>query len=89
MTISKEPIRWKLEIDGMVVEQDMEFNYLNVNTTSSGNLVKVIKTQAQKAAKMVDCLDDLVWGKNIRERKQNQQYVKELYARLWHMHQKQ
>jgi len=29
----------------------MEFNYLGVNITSSGNLVKEIKTQAQKATK--------------------------------------
>ena len=48
--VSKEPVRCKLEINGRIVEQVMEFNYLGVNVTSSGNLVKEIKTQAQKAA---------------------------------------
>ena len=51
MTISKEPIRCKLEIDGRMVEQIMEFNYLGVNIISSGNLVKEIQTEAQKAAR--------------------------------------
>jgi hypothetical protein len=36
----------------------MEFNYLDVNIASSGNQ---IKTQAQKAARMAGCLNDLVW----------------------------
>ena len=31
MTISKETVRWKLEIDGRIVEQDVEFKYLGVN----------------------------------------------------------
>ena len=51
MTISNEPLRCKLEIDGRMVEQVMEFSYLGVNITSSGNLVKEIKTQAQKISK--------------------------------------
>ena len=38
-----------------------EFNYLGVNITCSRNLVKEIKTQAQKAARMTGCLNDLVW----------------------------
>jgi hypothetical protein len=37
-----------LRIDVKMVEQVMEFNYLRLNITSSGNLVKVIKTQAEK-----------------------------------------
>ena len=43
-TISKEPLRCKLEIDGMIVEQVMEFNYLGVNVAISGNLVNGIKS---------------------------------------------
>ena len=35
MTISKDPIRFKLEINDRIVEQVMEFNYLAVNITSS------------------------------------------------------
>ena len=48
MTTSKEPLRCKLEIDGRMVEQFMKFNYLGVNIASSRNLVKEIKTKAQK-----------------------------------------
>jgi hypothetical protein len=44
MTISKEPICCKLEINSRMVERIMEFIYLGVNITSSGNLVKQIKT---------------------------------------------
>ena len=40
MTVSKEPLCCKLETDGKMVEQVMQFNYLGVNITSSGNLVK-------------------------------------------------
>ena len=59
MTVRKEPIRCKLKIDGRMVEQVMEFNYLGVNITSSGNLLKEIKTQAQKAARVAGCWNDL------------------------------
>ena len=38
-TIIKEPICCKLKIDDRMVEQVMEFNYLNVNVTSPGNMV--------------------------------------------------
>ena len=60
MAISKEPLRCKLEINGRMVEQVMEFNYLGVKITWSDNIVKEIKTQAQKAAGMTACLND--WG---------------------------
>ena len=46
MNISKELIRCKLKIDGRMVEQVMEFNYLDANITNSGNLITEIKTQA-------------------------------------------
>ena len=49
--MSKEPIRCKLEVDGRMVEQVMEFYCMGVNITSSGNLVKEIITQAQKSSK--------------------------------------
>ena len=38
----------------------MEFNYLGVNITSSGNLVKEIKTQAQKSARVSS------WGNKLK-----------------------
>ena len=58
MTISNEAICCKLEIDGRMTEQVMEFNNLGVNITSSGNLVKYIKTQAQKSARVAGCLNN-------------------------------
>jgi hypothetical protein len=39
----------------------MEFNYFCVNITSSRNLVKEIKTHAQKAARVAGYLNYLVW----------------------------
>ena len=74
MTISKEPICSKLELDGKMVEQEMGFNYLGVNNTSSGNLVKEIKVQAQKAARVVGCLNDLVRKRKYTRKKQNKIY---------------
>ena len=59
--ISSPYLRCKLEIDGRVVEKVIEFKYLGVNITSSGNLVKEIKIQAQKAARVAGYLNDLVW----------------------------
>ena len=50
MVISKEPLHIKLEIDGRMVEQVMQFNYLGVNITSSGNLLKESKAQAARVA---------------------------------------
>ena len=50
-----------MEIDGTMVEQVMEFNYLDVNIVSLGNLAKEIKTQAQKAAGVTGCLNNLLW----------------------------
>ena len=44
MIISKEAIRCKLETDGTIVEQFVEYNYFGANITSSGNLVKYIKS---------------------------------------------
>ena len=42
MTISKEPICCKYEIDANMVEQDMEFKHSGVNITISENLLKEI-----------------------------------------------
>jgi hypothetical protein len=65
LSISEETIRYKLEIDGRIIEQVIEFNYLVVNMTSSGNLVKEIKTKTQKAARVAACLNDLVWRNKL------------------------
>ena len=60
MTINKETIRSKLNNNGSRVEHVMDFNYLGVNINSSENLLKEMKTQAQKAAGVAGCLNDLV-----------------------------
>ena len=44
-----------------MIEQVMEFMYLGVNIASSGNLIRDIKIQAQKAARVAGCLNALVW----------------------------
>jgi hypothetical protein len=57
-----------LEVDGRMVEQVMKFNYLGVNINNSRNLVKEIKIQTQKAARVAGCLNYLVWrNKYIRK----------------------
>jgi hypothetical protein len=43
-----------LEIDGWMAGKVIKFNYLGVNATSSGNLVREIETQAQNAARVAD-----------------------------------
>jgi hypothetical protein len=53
----------------------LDFNALSVHITSSGNLVKEIKTQAQKAARVVGCLNDLIWrSKYIRKERKSKTY---------------
>ena len=47
-TLSKKPLLNKFQIDGRMIEQVIKFCYLGVNITSSGNLVKEIKTQTQE-----------------------------------------
>ena len=44
-----------------MVEKVMEFKYLSVNNTISGNLVKVTITQDHKAAGVASCLNNLGW----------------------------
>ena len=71
MTISKVPLRCKLEIDGRIVEPVMEFKYLGVNINCSGNLLKEIKTQAQKGARVAGCLIDLVRRNKYNKKETN------------------
>ena len=76
MTLSKERLRCKLEIGGRMVEQVMEFNYLDINITNSGSLIKEMKTQAQKAARVAGCLNYLVWrNKYMRKETKSKMYM--------------
>jgi hypothetical protein len=61
VTVSKEPISCKLEMYGKMVEKSYGI-YRNVKITSSENLVKEIKIQAKKAARVVGCSNNLVSG---------------------------
>jgi hypothetical protein len=51
-----------------MVKQVLEFTYMGTDIASSENLVKKIKTQAQKAARVTGCLNDLIWrNKHMRK----------------------
>ena len=64
-----------------MVEQVIAYNCLVVNTCS-GNLVKGFKTQAQKAAKVTGCLNDLAWRiKYMRKEQKKKNNIKK-YALL-------
>ena len=52
----------------------MEFSFLEVNIVSSGNLVKEIKTQVQKALREAGSLTDPVWRKKYM-RKETKSYI--------------
>lgn len=50
MVISKEPIRCKLVIDNQLIEQVSSFNYLGVNISSSRDITKEVRLQANRAS---------------------------------------
>ena len=57
-----------MENDSKMVKQVLEFTYMGTDIASSENLVKKIKTQAQKAARVTGCLNDLIWrNKHMRK----------------------
>ena len=59
-----------------MVEKVMEFNNLGVNITISGNLVRGIKIQAQEAARVAGCLNDLIWrNKYMRKETKSKIYM--------------
>ena len=62
---------------------------MGVNITSSGNLVKEIKNQDQKAARVANCLNDLVWRNKYARKETKSKIYKATVARLRHIHWKQ
>ena len=64
MVIAKNPIRCKLELEGKIIEQVMNFTYLGVKITSDGNLQDEVDTQLMKAYRVAGCLRDFVWNNN-------------------------
>lgn len=64
MTISINPIRCKLEIDGKIIEQVNKFNYLGTLLTSNGTTEEELKSQVDKACRIAGCLNDMIWRNN-------------------------
>nr|XP_018912057.1 PREDICTED: uncharacterized protein LOC109040537 [Bemisia tabaci] len=61
MVVSRNPIRCKLEVDGKMIEQVMEFKYLGALLTSAKDLGTEVRDQALKAARIAGCLNEMVW----------------------------
>ncbi|XP_072159004.1 uncharacterized protein [Bemisia tabaci] len=61
MVVSRNPIRCKLEVDGKMIEQVMEFKYLGALLTSAKDLGTEVQDQALKAARVAGCLNEMVW----------------------------
>ncbi|KAI4475870.1 hypothetical protein M0802_014994 [Mischocyttarus mexicanus] len=60
LTISKQPIRCKLETNGRRIEQAMTFNYLRVEITSHRDLYRETTIQVRKAAVVSDALKNII-----------------------------
>lgn len=61
MTISKLPLRCKLELERKIIEQVMTIRYLGVELTSWGALQNEVMYQANKAARIAGCMNDIIW----------------------------
>lgn len=61
MTTSKVPIRCKLEVDGEVIQQVMNFNYLGVEISAFGDIEASVRVQAIKASRIAGCLNGLIF----------------------------
>ncbi|XP_045475000.1 uncharacterized protein LOC123680922 [Harmonia axyridis] len=75
MVISKEPVRCKLELEGVVIQQTMSFKYLGVEITSHRHLYSEVQQQATKAAQITGYLNTMVW--------QNKYMLQETKVRLY------
>ncbi|XP_044766305.1 uncharacterized protein LOC123322425 [Coccinella septempunctata] len=61
LTISKEPIRFKLALNDQPIEQVMSFEYLGIIASSSRNTYDEVKAQVNKAARVSGCLHSTIW----------------------------
>ena len=61
MVISRRPTRYKVVINDTRIEQVSKLNYLGAQV-SSGNFYDEVQTQVMKAAKVSECLRDVVWN---------------------------
>lgn len=83
MTISKEPIRCKLANDNEPIEQIMNFEYVDTNISSYGNLEDEVRSVANKAAFSVHLKPiekNLKMGINCKFRRQVTTYAVETRA---------
>lgn len=62
LTVSKEPIRCKLQLYDKVVEQVNHFQYLGVMITSHKDLIAEVNQQIVKASRISGSLNDTIWN---------------------------
>ena len=62
LTISREPVRCKLQLDNTIVEQVPSFNFLGIQITSSKIVSEEVRPQAIKASKISGCLNETIWS---------------------------
>lgn len=51
MTTGKETLRFKLEVDGQLIQQEMKLTYCGIDITSYGNIKDEVRQQVAKANK--------------------------------------
>ncbi|XP_055390221.1 uncharacterized protein LOC129619146 [Condylostylus longicornis] len=61
LVVSKDPIRCKLAINDIIIEQVMSFRYLGVEISSNQNREADNRAQVNKAARVSGCLKDIIW----------------------------
>ena len=61
LTVSKMPIRCKLELEGKVIEQVMSLKYLGTEINSWGMLQNEVLHQVNNAARIAGCMNDVIW----------------------------
>ncbi|XP_045461751.1 uncharacterized protein LOC123671811 [Harmonia axyridis] len=68
LVASKEPIRCKLVLEDLPIEQVISVAYLGVQITANQDRTREIKDQTNKAARISDALRDIVWNnKHMRK----------------------
>ncbi|XP_072158040.1 uncharacterized protein [Bemisia tabaci] len=77
MVVSRNPIRCKLEVDGKMIEQVMEFKYLGALLTSAKDVGTEVQDQALKAARVAGCLNEMVWRNNTWPEKVKSESIKQ------------
>lgn len=61
MTTSKEPLRYKFEINWNIVEQAVSFRSLGIDLSNYWNVKNGVLQQVNKANRVAGCLGDTIW----------------------------